>query len=510
LDTLPFADGTSYRPDRGCLTGTRTVLVDNILAWIKSACRTNEAQIYFLTGGAGVGKTAIAHTVARRSEELGLLMSSFFFDEQFAGRNNPAMLFSTIARNLGEKNTALRQQIVHILEERKSLAGASIPVHFAELILRTSRSLRDDKPVIIIIDALDEGCADEVLQVLRDEVPKLPGTFRILLTARMTPDIDVYLSGKAHVHWLSINTSEQTNQDDIAIYSRNRLRDIALRKHLGENWPDPLLLRDFISQSGGLFIWVSTIYKYLRLSVNPDKQLKSLISTHGSSGFSAETKMDELYLTILQKCNWKDDDFVYGYHLIMGSIMAAKIPLSMSALQSLHNHSLQFPIKNVLLPLASLLTGVTDDNIPVEVIHLSLKDFLTVRAQSSPNSHNLSLNIMHHSQRLALLCLVVLNEELQQTASVIGYLAETTSKGIPQIAGDTVSEQLLYACQFWMDHLTTVEHPTLELVDALRTFLITHKIVAWMELVTATGRFQGLAKGTAWIWVCLSVTFFLT
>ena len=487
------------------MTGTRTVLVDGILAWIKSAHHTKGAEIYFLTGGAGVGKTAIANTIAQRCQEEGLLMSSFFFDGQIAGRNNPTMLFSTIARNLAEKNTALRKQIVYALEQTKSLAGASIPVHFAELILRTSRSLHDDKPVVIIVDALDEGCADEILQVLRDEVPKLSGNFRILLTARSTPDLDFYLSGQAHVRWLSINISEQTNQDDIAIYSRHKLRDIALRRRLGEDWPGPLLSRDFISQSGGLFIWVSTVYEYLRLSVNPDKQLKSLISTPSSS--DAETKMDELYLTILQKCNWKDDDFVGGYHLIMGSIMAAKIPLSMSALQSLHRHSLTFPVKNVLLPLVALLTCVADDSIPVKIIHLSLKEFLTVRARSSPNSQNLSLDNMQHSQSLALLCLVVLNEDLQQTTPVIGYLAETTSKGIPQIAGDIMSEQLLYACEFWMDHIITVEHPTSELVDALRTVLTTH-LVAWMELVTAMRQFQELSKVRVWIEVGLSVTFF--
>jgi hypothetical protein len=212
--------------------------------------------------------------------------------------------------------------------------------------------------------------------------------------------------------------------------------------------------------------------------------------------------MDKLYLDILGKCNWNDNDFVEGYHLIMGSIMAAQTPLSMSALQSLHRHSLTFSVRHILMPLASLLTGTTNDSTPVQILHLSLKDFLTVRAQSSPNSGRLALDEPQHSERLAHLCLVVLNEDLQQTGLAMGYLAETESEGIPQTARDLVSEHLLYACRFWIDHIITVEQPGSELVDALRTFLSTH-IVSWMELVSATGKFDGLSKIRVWIEVSL-------
>ena len=468
-----------------------------MLSWIKSADRTKGAQIYYVDGAAGVGKTTISHSIAQRCEEERLLTSSFFFDGRVAGRNSPAMLFSTIALNLADRNMAFRQEIVRALEERRSLAGATIPDHFRELILRPSGLLRDDNPVVIIIDALDEGHAREVQQVLtvlRDEVPKLPGTFRIVLTARNTPDLDFFLSNQAHVRRQSIDTSLH----DIAIYSQHKLQDIALRKHLGNDWPDPQLLRDFISKSDGLFVWVFVVYEHLLLSVNPDKQLKSLLSTRNLPDVSPETAMDELYLEILGKCRWNDNDFVAGYQLLMGSIIAAKTPLSMSALQLLHRHSPTFSVRHILAPLASLLTGATNDSTPVQILHLSLKDFLTVRAQSSPNSRIFAIDETQHSERLALLCLVVLNEDLQQTGLGIGYLAETESEGIPQIAGDLVSEHLLYACQFWTDHIVTVEHPGSDLVDGLRTFLSTH-IVAWMELVSATGQFNGISKVRVWI-----------
>lgn len=45
-------------------------------------------------------------------------------------------------------------------------------------------------------------------------------------------------------------------------------------------------------------------------------------------------KMDNLYLTTLQPCNWNDKAFSNGYYLLMGAIVNAKAPLSVSALQA--------------------------------------------------------------------------------------------------------------------------------------------------------------------------------
>ena len=177
---LPYAEGTSYDQDKGCLIGTRTELIDKILAWIKSPNHNEMTKIYYVYGVAGVGKTSIAHTIAHHCDVERILMASFFFDGQVAEKNRPKMLFSTMARNLADNNARLRQQIVHAIEDTRSLPGAAISVHFRELILKTSHSLPDGLPVVMIIDALDEGCADgarQVLQILRDEVPNSPALF---------------------------------------------------------------------------------------------------------------------------------------------------------------------------------------------------------------------------------------------------------------------------------------------------------------------------------------------
>ena len=211
--------------------------------------------------------------------------------------------------------------------------------------------------------------------------------------------------------------------------------------------------------------------------------------------------MDELYTTILESCNWEEEVFVQGYGLLMGAIMAAKTPLSASALQSLHHSSLTLPVRTILRPLGSLLTGLRDETEtqPIRILHLSLRDFLTARAATSPMCAGFYIAEKHHSERLALICLTILKEHVLPNMPGTGYL-KSEFEGIPQGDEGHMSEELWYACRFWIDHVVDVEVPVSGLVDAIHTFLST-KAVLWIELVASKGQFQKLVKVREWLQV---------
>jgi len=163
------------------------------------------------------------------------------------------------------------------------------------------------------------------------------------------------------------------------------------------------------------------------------------------------------------------------------------------------------PASAVLRPLGSLLTGLTNRDQPVRILHLSFRDFFTVRAQLSPTSEWFYLDEKEHSQRLALLCLLVLNESLAKGIRGTGYLVghETVNPGIPEIAEGQISEEVWYACRFWPDHIVDVESPvSAEFIAALRNLLST-KIVLWMEIVTAKGKFRNLRGVREWLQVLI-------
>jgi hypothetical protein len=63
LDGLPGADLGGVRYDAGhvCLPGTRRQLLDDIVSWVHDP---NGGQLYWLSGGAGTGKSTVANSIA--------------------------------------------------------------------------------------------------------------------------------------------------------------------------------------------------------------------------------------------------------------------------------------------------------------------------------------------------------------------------------------------------------------------------------------------------------------
>jgi hypothetical protein len=517
IDKLVPAKGASWNPARACLPNTRTALCQEIWEWIISTdttggsqipdptntgetANTSEAKIFFLTSVAGAGKSAIAHTIAERCHQERILVSSFFFDRNVTDRRS--MLFSTIARGLAGHDIGLRKQIGQAIEGDNSLPTAPGPRQFRDLILAPCRNHRVAGLLAVVIDALDEGYDPELLDVLCNEVPKLPGNFRILLTSREGQEFNLALSQKSHVYSQSIRINEQANLDDIAIFVRVQLEKVAEWHGLGKHWPGPELMQAFTQKAEGLFLWVSTVCEYLCRLTHPDEELRSLISNDCSSDLPAEEKMDELYMTILQSCNWRDKAFSKGYELLVGAIMAAKTPLSASALQSLHDTGLTLPVNRLLRPVSSLLTGIAQINQPIQPLHLSFRDFITSRARLSANSKQFYVNEKEHSGRLALLCLATLNKNIRADAPGLGYLEDESNEGIPGIDESLISEEAWYACRFWIAHILDVDNPGMDLIDALKTFLSNH-LVPWIEICASRGYFQTLVRVREWIQVRL-------
>jgi len=488
------------------LQDTRRELLDDIWRWIYTAGETKTAVIFWLCDVAGAGKSALAHTVALKCFHEGILASSFFFDRNIPDRRSSQKLFSTIARDLVGLSKDLVRQVSHILENDRSVASASQSRQFAELILKPACQHRIGRPVVIVIDGLDEGCDRETLSILRHQVPKLPGTFRILVTSRPTDDIRTELSNISHVQHRSFDIHGDVNQRDIGLYIRDRLCYISTRKQLGADWPGAQRILDFTRQAEGLFVWVFTVSEYLLTAAYADRKLSALLYDKSLRCLPAEAKMRALYAEVLSTCDWSDQDFVHDYKLVIGTIIAAKTPLSPSALQSLHRECPNLEVDEVLRPLSSVLTGFINDGHPIRILHLSFRDFLAYHGQFPSVHERFQVNEREHSQRLALSCLHVLNEDLTADIRGTGYLTtefSTESVEIERIPldGSQVTEVLWYACRFWTEHILDVEGPvSVAFLGALHQFL-TEKLIIWIEVLNSRYPFQTLYAVREWLQV---------
>ena len=499
------AEASSWNPTRVCLPCTRVALLEDIWLWITSSTTpssidmldspnaNDSAGIFFLTSAAGAGKTSISHSIAQRCQKEGILVSSFFFDRSISGMSS--RLFTTMARDLARLDVGLCREICRAIRLDQSLITAPAIRQFQQLILAPCQRHRVSGILAIVVDDFDDGCNAELLDIFCNEVPKLPGNYRIFLTGRNGQAFVPVLSQKRHVHPQSIKLDEQANLNDVGMFAREQLKKVAECNGLNEPWPDLELTDAFAQAAGGLFLWVSTACQYLRKSIDVDKDLRSLVSSSLPLDCSTEQRMDHLYLTIMQRCNWEDTTFLECYGLLMGAIMTAKTPLSANALQALHGTSLTLPVKAILEPVASLLTGIDQLDQPIRPRHLSFRNLIS----SQSSSRRFYVNEREHSARLALLCLVTLNENVKADIPGLGYLGGP-DKDIPKLDESLISEEVWYACKFWTAHILDVKHASADLIGMLKLFLSNH-LLTWVEIMMSMGQFQTLAEVREWILV---------
>jgi energy-coupling factor transporter ATP-binding protein EcfA2 len=498
---LQYVDGASWDPDRVCLADTRTKVIESILFWIENPGNTN---ILLLTGVAGSGKSTIAHTVAQLCHSKKQLVTSFFFDSETNDRNNPRHLFSTIATDLCRRDARIASRIASVIEEDESLAGAPISRQFGDLILQASGGLESDQPLVILLDALDEGSNADLLRILSTDAARLPACFRLVLTSRMYPELGA-MRRKSHVRSLELHIHEEDNLADIARFIPHRLKQVAEYHELEEGWPGQELTMSFEARSEGLFLWVATICDYLSARSNPTAELRKLVSTSPMSHTSAEAKMDGLYVKILEACDWSDEDFVTDYHRLMGAAVATKRPLPLPVLDKLYEHT---PLASnlVLRRLSPLLTGLSKgESYPVRFLHLSFRDFLTQRAKNSMENNRFAIDEKEHSQILAYLCLCRMNSDLNSSIPHLGYIARDNLEvpGIPKGSLEMVPEELWYACVFWVQHVLDIA-PTTAVLEQLHEFLAS-KLILWLEVVAMCGRYEGISSVLEWVQVRLLV-----
>ncbi|KIJ62145.1 hypothetical protein HYDPIDRAFT_115002 [Hydnomerulius pinastri MD-312] len=169
--------------------------VDDILVW---ASDQGQARICLLVGDEASGMSDIAWHTACMFNALSGPCSSYSFrqnDPHLGDQpalQHPRDLFRAIATDLAGKHQAFQQALAsddtNLCSADACTGGSSdaIATQFKEFILDPAMKMVDSKPVLIIIDALDECRLEEtrklILAALVEKAGDLPVNFRILVT----------------------------------------------------------------------------------------------------------------------------------------------------------------------------------------------------------------------------------------------------------------------------------------------------------------------------------------
>ncbi|KIK45029.1 hypothetical protein CY34DRAFT_574316, partial [Suillus luteus UH-Slu-Lm8-n1] len=404
LKGMTYAKGAGLDTRKQCLQGTRTEILSEITEWVKST-GDNVQRVLWLSGPAGKGKSAIAHTIAKRFEDAGGLGSCYSFDRQREADRRHEKIFSTIARDLADRDPGMRRALADAVQAASSLkTTADIVQQWQKLLIEPLKksSGSTGEPILIMIDALDESGRVEtrrdLLRILAGKhpnpaVPKitdLPGNFRFIVTSRALDDINDEFQGVQNIRRISM--------DDIPTALAERDIHAYISKELeGRGFED----REFAAlakKADGLFEWARLACGFIKerhLGLSPIDCYNEVVSHNPAKRDMLLYSMYKLILTnIMSKDTSTHVQHLQELHAtalarfrsVMGQILGTAEPLPLASLNAMRRHfptqEDNFNVELVVKSMGSLLSGTTNPDSPIRPLHASFHDFLTDKPSS--------------------------------------------------------------------------------------------------------------------------------
>ena len=460
------------------------------------------AEIYLLSGLAGIGKSTVVQTVAERANDLRSLGASFFFSRDEDDRRNAKKFFTTIAYQLCIYDKEFSQAIGWVLltDQGSDAASKGPQGQLQALIIEPLRDIVKlrTRPIVIVIDALDE-CDEEdaliVLAALNQLVQALP-SFKIILTTRPQPHLQHIFDGPdTHKIFHLQNIEDKVVDDDIKRYLEHSLsrdqvmaRLPTLRVEWHANEED---IEYLVQAAGRLFIIASTMVRFILDTTvyNPRSQMEALKTDDRAS----LDKMEAIYSVILRyavppKCK---AHIVERFKVVIGTILVAQEPLSIGTLEAFTLPRNADDITAVLTNLQSVI--MLDSDTP-RIYHKSFFDFLT---DADNCTEGLLVDLKDHHTRVAIRCFQIMNNCLKKNILDLGdaarFLNNDEALSVQGISEDQlckrISAELRYACIYWANHIKGAHADDVDLMKEVEQFAIKH-LVHWLESLSWVGKLE--------------------
>ncbi|KXN87650.1 hypothetical protein AN958_08329 [Leucoagaricus sp. SymC.cos] len=383
----------SYPPR--CNPETRQSVRSRIVEWGTQSDRV--WRMLWLSGPAGVGKSAVAQTVAEEFQSARLLGAAFFFSRPNR-REEPDVLIPTLAYQLAICHPGYKRIISQRLADNPMILKNHRRSQFKELIIDPIQSLLDHDPhiipypLLIVIDGLDE-CIDreaqrEFVEMIGSHcrmVERFP--LRWMICSRPESHLKATFS---NADWKITCLREQLEiddreaQEDAICILRDGFTKIRRRygDQLSPNWPSSSHLACIANAASGHLGFVSFIIRFIgdENYSNPSGQLDTCLrflgGLHTPGALNPLHALDLLYTQILSSVPPYDlpivlrilgSSILYGQKLLTTAVQANFLGLD----HAIFYRSLQFLHSVIFVPPASEANTRS-----IRVYHASFSDYL--------------------------------------------------------------------------------------------------------------------------------------
>jgi len=468
----------------GCMEGTRVQLLENTRRLLITC---GGANIVWIAGMAGTGKTSIALTLCRTlATEPTIILGGTFFCSRSSGvieRTDVQRIIPTLAAVLARKSPIYAEALTKKLKDDPDLAHKSIRVQVEHLLVKPIEGLGSlDRQIVFVIDALDECMNEEKLAELINALTsstnstsiKILFTSRPELRIRETSIADPSLSSIIHLH--TIKPAQVTA--DIQLYIQRTFENAPT----AAAWYSHDDIDELTTLSGGLFIFASTALAYILRRKDVPGRLERLrmVKMQTSNPTLATSPLDRMYSHILTQAT--DPDTLEPAELdetrrIVAIILSARAPLTLKGLAEILGLSSEH-LRGALDGLHAVILIPEEDNEgELRTLHTSFSDFIFVRAPEHIRIHK----EFGHDE-LARGCLQrMASDDLCFNVS----RCTTSYKPNPLIKPDWIASSLIYACLQWAHHVNLASASSL-FDNAIET-VFRHKLLFWLELLSVIG-----------------------
>ncbi|KAJ7256118.1 quinon protein alcohol dehydrogenase-like superfamily [Mycena rebaudengoi] len=388
-----------------------------------------------------------AHEELRTAAPFLVLSSSSVGRRHTSPTTNPNAFFPTVAKQLCHFDDAAVTAIAEAVEARPSVLLQMSNSQAEELFVKPITAICEHRPVVIVIDALDEWNTAYVREVkateiLLDAIHRLPNNAKVFISSRY--DMVTHFS-RFDPHTIDLDTSSSASLKD------TKIADIVAG--YGEEWagwPSEDQLRVLYRHAAGNFMWAVTATTFIRGRIELDGT-ECQDEILDDLRLDGPQSLDALYSAILDRC------------------IPAREP-AWSA-ERFRSHRGGFvDMKNFFTTFQSVLSAgpevITPQSVPQ--LHDSFVDFITSRC-----SERFRIDEDGSNKEIASRCTTLLND---------------LHFNISQIASIPLHQPLAYACQFWADHVThTSSLAVQELFDKIESVL-ENKFLYWLEVMSVMGK----------------------
>ena len=394
--------------------GTREWVFEDFLTWFDDENSKNRA--FVISGLAGMGKSVIAAAMCKNFAEH--VVACHFFQYNDSKYNNPKIFLQSLAWQVCKYLPAYKEAIVNVLSGKlaQCLDNMNVEGLFSTLFKEPLSDVDGPgKPILIVLDALDESAdneRDELVHLISHHLHKLPSYIRFLITTRPEKSL---IDRLEKLNPLYIRGDDPRNLHDLKMVFEERILEASSSK--------AELIDRLAEKSDGLMLYsffLSEIY-------NDDPSIFAVDNLPNGIGEHYQGFFRRLESQLLGLLEISDDKFIS----LLSALAVSREPLPDSFVQCLLGVENSPRRMQKVRKAISCLIVINEDK-SISFFHKSLKDWLV-----DHSDHDYSVKVEHGHKILFDLC--------------VSKLDELKVSGVTDLAKSSAA--IRYSVRHWISHM---------------------------------------------------------